>query len=280
MLNFNRFPGGRLFALTFSYDDGTAHDERLVSVFNKAGVKCTFHLNSAKMTGGDTGDGGDTVDAFVQASRAKELYAGHEIACHTLTHPFPCEIARDRLLFEITQDRLNLERLSGGIIRGMSYPFGQYDRRVIETMLACGIDYSRTVASTGGFGIPRDFMEWHPTCHHNSAEEPVAKFLALVNGQTPARREMRLLNIWGHSYEFGRDDNWRLIENITGRLGGNDKIWYATCAEIRDYVCAVRAMRSSVCGTRFRNPSGISVFAENESGAVFEIKPGAENDCE
>ena len=33
-------------ALTFSYDDGVEQDRRLVELFNKNNLKCTFNLNS------------------------------------------------------------------------------------------------------------------------------------------------------------------------------------------------------------------------------------------
>ena len=281
MVNFNSFPGGRTFALTMSYDDGTVQDERLVKIFNKHGIKGTFHLNSARMTRGEQGLmqtvrtllGGDPV-SHIQAARAREVYAGHEISCHTLTHPFPCEITRDRLIYETVQDRLNLEQITGGIVRGMSYPYGQFDRGVIDIMRTCGIVYSRTTVPTGGFGIPKDFMEWRPTCHHKAAAEPVEKFLALVNGEAPRKRETRLLYIWGHSYEFDNDNNWNLIEDLCARLGGNSKIWYATNIEIYDYMMAVRAMRSSVDGKRLYNPSALSVWVCDSDGAAIEIKPG------
>ena len=37
---------GKKKAITFSYDDGVTQDERLISLFNKYGLKCTFNLNS------------------------------------------------------------------------------------------------------------------------------------------------------------------------------------------------------------------------------------------
>ena len=40
------FPGGKHKALTMSYDDGKEDDKRLVALFNKYGIKGTFHLNS------------------------------------------------------------------------------------------------------------------------------------------------------------------------------------------------------------------------------------------
>ena len=39
------FPGGKAKALTMSYDDGKHADERLLSIFQKYGIKGTFNLN-------------------------------------------------------------------------------------------------------------------------------------------------------------------------------------------------------------------------------------------
>ena len=36
-------------AVTFSYDDGVTQDIRLIELFNKYGLKCTFNLNSARL---------------------------------------------------------------------------------------------------------------------------------------------------------------------------------------------------------------------------------------
>ena len=59
-----------------SYDDGKLEDRRLVSIFNKYGIKGTFHLNS-----------GLEMDTRIPTSEYQELYKGHEVSCHTLTHP-------------------------------------------------------------------------------------------------------------------------------------------------------------------------------------------------
>ena len=40
------FPGGKFKALTMSYDDGREADKRLIKLFNKHGIKGTFHLNA------------------------------------------------------------------------------------------------------------------------------------------------------------------------------------------------------------------------------------------
>ena len=48
MIEFNVFPGGKRRIVTFSYDDGHFNDERLIEMFDRYGVKATFHLNGEK----------------------------------------------------------------------------------------------------------------------------------------------------------------------------------------------------------------------------------------
>ena len=43
------FPEGRQHAFTLSYDDGQVFDKRLVEMFNKYGLKATFHLNAGTL---------------------------------------------------------------------------------------------------------------------------------------------------------------------------------------------------------------------------------------
>ena len=65
------FPDGKSKAVTMSYDDGNEEDRRLVDIFNKYGIKGTFHLNSGLS------------DGKIPRQEWKELYKGHEVSCHT-----------------------------------------------------------------------------------------------------------------------------------------------------------------------------------------------------
>ena len=47
MIQFHCYHGGKKRVVTFSYDDGHKNDERLVALFNRYGVKGTFHINGA-----------------------------------------------------------------------------------------------------------------------------------------------------------------------------------------------------------------------------------------
>lgn len=167
-------------AVTFSYDDGQIFDRRLVDIFNKYNLKATFHLNSGTL---------DT-EGFIKTQELKSLYQGHEIACHGVAHEYPTHLSQERLVQEFYQDRCSLERETGRIIRGCSYAFGEYDENVISTLKSLGFVYSRTVESTGGFRIPKDFMRWTPSCHHNDAFKDMAECFWILRNIRRSRSYM------------------------------------------------------------------------------------------
>ncbi|MDU2670460.1 polysaccharide deacetylase family protein [Clostridium hominis] len=61
------------------------------------------------------------------------------------THPHLEELNEDNILKEVLGDKINLEKIYGGVIRGMSYPFGTYNSKVKDIIRSCGVDYSRTI---------------------------------------------------------------------------------------------------------------------------------------
>ena len=77
---------GKNKAVTFSYDDGVEEDKRLVELLNRYGLKATFNLNSGIQTGASFWESNGIVIRRMNIKGLKELYKGHEIAVHTLTH--------------------------------------------------------------------------------------------------------------------------------------------------------------------------------------------------
>ena len=143
-VTFNYYPHGKAKAVTLSYDDGQIYDKRLVEIFNRYGIKGTFHLNSANL--GKKG--------YVNQNDVREIYAGHEVALHTHTHPFISHVPRERMIQEVLENRKELEQLTGYVINGMSYPMNSFDENVISKFRECGVLYSRTTNATGGFMLP------------------------------------------------------------------------------------------------------------------------------
>jgi len=260
------FPSKTQFALTFSYDDGSIHDRRLVEILNARGLKGTFNLNSDRI---------GPEDGQLSPEEIPALYAGHEVASHTVHHTNLDEVDSVTALRDILDDRAALERLVGVPVRGFAYPCGAVTDEAVAVLRAAGIVHARTVHSTGEFRLPADFLRWNPTCHHADQRlfEIADRFLANIRTQ---RRwcGQNVFYVWGHSYEFDRKKNWDLIERFGDKMAGNPDIWYATNIEIVDYLAAQRALQSSVDGSILRNPSACSVWVEAD-GEPLEIPAGA-----
>lgn len=269
---FMRFPGGRAKALTLSYDDGVEQDIQLVAIMNEHGLKGTFNLNSGLYAEEGTVYPKGRIHRRMTEKQVTETFinSGHEIAVHSLTHPFLEQLPMNIITGEILKDRENLEKQFGTIIRGMAYPFGTYNDEVITALRACGIVYSRTVISTNDFRIPNDWMRLTATCHHNS---PELKSLAKKFVEDKVTRTPYLFYLWGHSYEFEENRNWNVIEEFAKFVGNRDDIWYATNIEIYDYIDAYSRLIFSVDGRRVKNPSSMTVYFEYD-GNIIEVKAG------
>lgn len=257
------YPQGLKKALTFSYDDGREFDRRLVEIFNQHGLKGTFHLNSGTL--GLHAPNGD----FVAPGEVKELYQGHEVAVHTVSHLHPMSSPLSQVSREIAEDRKALEALTGGLVVGMSYPYGCYFDEVVAVAKAQGILYSRTTVATGEFHLPADFLRWHSTCHHGDPRllDLGKKFLAAPD------MGLSLMYVWGHSFEFAWGDSWHIIEDFAALMGGQNHVWYCTNIQLCRYVSAIRAVELSADGKLAYNPTGETLWYES-NGQVSTLAPG------
>lgn len=260
------FPGGKRKALTLSYDDGVFQDRRLVEIFNRYGLKATFHINS-----GLTGNGKNRLPREELA----DLYQGHEISAHSVTHPTLTTLPLEQIAWQILEDRRQLESLTGYTVRGMSYPNGGYNPEIISHLPHYGIEYARTTKAHGKFTLPQNFLEWHPTIHHShDLLQKTKEFLAVspTTSHPPS-----LFYVWGHSYEFDRNEpnnNWELIETFASTIRTEaEAIWFATNIEIVDYLNALRRLRVSVDGHLVENHSHLTLWVLI-NGEVRQILPG------
>lgn len=259
MTVYNCFPGGKFKALTMSYDDGTIDDRRLVQIFNQNGIRGTFNLNSGLMNKPDK----------IQREELKTLYSGHEVACHTYSHPTLERCPMYEIVDEITRDRRELEKIMEYPVRGLAYPNGSYNNEIVRMLPALGIEYARVVGDTDNFSLPKDYMTWKATCHHNhNLMENAKKFVEATKSQY-----LYLMYVWGHSYEFSMQNNWGLMEEFCSYVGDREDIWYATNIEIVDYMKLLDNLKFTAAGERVYNPSAVSAWLSVD-GRIIEVKGG------
>ena len=80
--------------------------------------------------------------------------------------------------------------------------------------------------------------------------------------------------VWGHSFEFPRDDNWEMMEEFCRMMGGQDDIWYATNIQIVDYMDAAKNLQFTIDADRVFNPNACSVWIEVDK-KIMEIPGGS-----
>jgi len=221
------YPNGKMKSLTLSYDDGVEQDARLVELLNRYKMKGTFNLNSGLQSRANQWVRGNVTIRRMNVGGLPELYSGHEVAVHSLTHPHLENLDNETVINELAQDRANLERIFGTEIYGMAYPFGTFNDTVVEAVRKCNLRYARGVKSTFSFDIPQDLLAYQPTIKHTDASlMELAETFIKLKPSMPS-----VFYLWGHSYEFDVDNNWHIIEDFCRLVSGRDDIYYATNAQ-------------------------------------------------
>jgi peptidoglycan-N-acetylglucosamine deacetylase len=266
------FPEGKTKALILSYDDGRADDRRLVKLLNDYNLIGTFHLNSNKLGTND----------YLTKSEIKDLFKGHEVSVHSANHPNLTTLSKVDIVYEVAEDRKELERLIGIPVRGMAYPFGNNNDVVIDAISGLGIEYARTVDDTYNFSIPKEFLKWHPSIHQfakafwepNNPEndkKELDSFYQLITSFLTTK-ELALLDVWGHSWEY--QTRWEEVDKFFKMVANNKAIYYTTQIAVVDYINAYRNLKFSVDKSMVTNLSAIDIYIKKNNN-VYAIKGGS-----
>ena len=223
-------------AVTFSFDDGITQDIRMVELLNKYGLFATFNVNSDLLSQrGILDRNGKRISHYkLHPEDVKFVYDGHEVAAHTLTHPFlPGIQDENEIIRQVEKDREQLSDLAGYEVIGMAYPCGgeNNDDRVAEIIKNnTGIKYARTIKSVYDFEPQTNFFRFNPSVYYlefDKMMELSRKFVELKT-DTP-----QIFYIWGHSFEMDyEEDYWVKLEEFFKLISGKEDIFYGTNKEV------------------------------------------------
>lgn len=222
-------------AITFSYDDGTTQDIRLIELMNKYGLKSTFNINSELLgQKGILSRNGERIAHYkIHPEDVKFVYDGHEVAAHTLTHPNVTKLEESEVIRQVEQDRLNLSELVGYEVVGMAYPCGgvNNDDRVAKIIKEnTGIKYSRTITENFSFDPQSNLYRFNPTVlhiHFDKLMQLGEEFIELET-DTP-----KIFYIWGHAFEMDYGPHhWAKLEEFFKLISGKNDIFYGTNKDV------------------------------------------------
>ena len=189
-----------------SFDDGTIWDKRFVELLNRYEMPCTFNLNSG-------------LEKFVwefegkpvrrqKLSETVEQYRGHEVASHTLTHPWLNSLTPPQLSREVGEDCTAIKSIFGLREIGFGVPFTACGEREIH-IIRKFVRYIRLSEFAESFALPKD--EYHIPIHGLYNDPDIRERIrAFAENDLP----VSLFVMAGHSYEFAMLDHWRYIEEM------------------------------------------------------------------
>ena len=165
---FGKAPPRNEFAITF--DDGYASVYRhAFPVLRERGMTATVYVVAGHIDGINEWDwtAGDRREDLMTAAEIIEMSAaGFEIGSHTLTHPHLTDLNEEQLQRELIDSKHTLEDLIGREVSSLSYPYGDYDDRVLAAAIVAGYKYAvsarlGTAGRTSIYEIPRINVRWN-----------------------------------------------------------------------------------------------------------------------
>lgn len=261
------YPEGKQKAFNITYDDGILQDVRFVALLNKYGLKGTFNLNSALMEQKFEWihETGMTVKRLGVAA-VRHLYDGHEIASHTLTHPYLQDKTEEQLMWEIGEDKRRLEALFGREVAGFGVPFDYYDETIARCVQRCGFTYGRMSEETRSYSPWQDPYFWRCGIFHLAPELDHYVDTFFSSGEELARCQ-----IVGHSYDLDAADLWGKMEDILRRVSEDPTVLSMTHLEIVRYLLAMA--QAQIEEDSIHNPSDRTLWFRVD-GQLVAVEAG------
>ena len=258
------YPQGKSKAFVVTYDDGVLQDRPFVALLNRYGLKGTFNLNSGLMENEfQWTHANGSVIKRLSTSGAASLYQGHEVASHSLTHPYMEHLSEEDLIAELRTDKANLERVFGREVKGFAVPFDHYSQLIANCAKKCGFEYVRLPRESHSFLPPEDMFNWTAGIFH--LDEGLTDF---VDAFLSTSDELAFCQIAGHSYDLDTENMWDVMEGIFQKISADPEILPITTIELIEYLRAMR--KTEITGGRIQNNSDISLWFQID-GKNYEI---------
>lgn len=271
------YPGFTKKALIFSYDDGNEQgDKALTEHLNQVGYVGSFNIIT---------NGWENLTE-AQLANKRQIYAGHEIANHTDTHPIMFDKDKETGEFVYTEEycindiitgKEKLEKIFGTEVMGLAWPYTiPIARPNIRKHAKENYIYVRGSGDNYSFDVPEKFMdEWTFTVYQARSKGVLKEYAEKY--QTYDSKKLSLFSVWGHSFEFFNGalsfDEYDEFLEICRTID----LWNPTCA---DYVRYVNAHRKMVIDyENVYNPSELTQYIQ-ANGMQIELPAGARYDGE
>lgn len=199
----------------FAIDDGTIFDKKVIDIFNRYGIKATFNLNSGLQ---DFVWYKDWLEVRrLKLDENKDIYDGHEVASHSLTHPFLTSMSDEDVYKEVKEDIDNLESIFHREITTFSFPFDGFDERTIDIVRRAGISHIILPAIDDSFRLPID--NHHIKVTSWNIDDALLKVQAFIKDE-----KAEIFVYLSHSYDYEYGNSYDKLEELCRIVNENKDI--------------------------------------------------------
>lgn len=189
----------------FAIDDGTVYDKKVIDIFNKYHIRATFNLNSGLQDFVWYQD--DKPVERLKLFENRHIYDNHEVASHSLTHPYLTSLSDEDVYREVKEDINNIERIFDRKVTTFSFPFDYFDERTINIIKSVGIKQIILPEIDDSFRFPSDLFHIKVTSWNiDDALDKVDRFIRDKN--------TKLFVYLSHSYDYEFANSYNKLERL------------------------------------------------------------------
>jgi hypothetical protein len=212
--------------ITTSWDDGHPRDLKLAETLSKYDIPATFYLPIKRVKRG-----------CMNSNEIREISERYDIGGHTYHHLRLPAIPDREAEIEILGGKRELEGITGKKLTAFSYPYGEYNGRVVNMVRKAGFTGARTMKlMTRGIRDPFRMGStvyatdgWLASYVGNSFLLPdlglllfmLKKNLLFKGWDRIAVETLDFIlanggiwHLWGHSWEIDANGDWRRLEAV------------------------------------------------------------------
>ena len=210
--------------VVLSFDDGTIYDEKFIHLLNKYNLKATLNLNSELKD--FVWFYKETPIKRLDLEKVKYIYDGHEVASHSLTHPYFSSLDDKEIIRQVKEDIDNLSKIFNYQIEGFAFPFHDQTEENIQTIKNnVNLKYIRFSYFANNY-MPTD--RYHIPLNALYDDQHIYEKLSEFKKNN---LDNSLFVIAGHAYEFEVKNDWDKIENLLKYLSSDKELTVLTMKE-------------------------------------------------
>jgi len=238
---------------TTSWDDGYPLDYKLALLLKKYHIRGTFYIPLKNRER----------PVMTNKSLLKISRMGFEIGSHTLTHPMLTKLNQSKLIYEIQQNKKELERIIKKPVVSFCYPKGKFNKNVASLLKNSGHNLARTTSlfhtdpKFNPFFMPTtvhfsnrsyssyfkqelkqglrelDFVGLYNWLSYGLNKNPLKLSLEILNGLS---KKGGYFHLWGHSWEIEQQNLWGDLETFFKIINKQKNIVCLSNYEVIEYL--------------------------------------------